>query len=136
VRVVLDTNVLISGLRNKDRVCAHIVDLVVQGSLEAVYSTGILVEYRDVLQRPKLKLDPADVDAWLHLVEQDGHLVHPRPHPPLKDKSDTKFLEAALDSGASVLVTGNLRDFPASPYRGLKILRPADFLTAWLKGSA
>lgn len=131
--MVLDTNVLVSGLLKRDSDCGRIARAVGSAAFETVYCGAIMAEYTDVLQRAKFKFALHEVDALLHTIEQDGLLVEPILHPPLKDASDTVFLEAALASHAEYLVTGNLKDYPRSPYRGLKIVGPAAFLAALIK---
>lgn len=59
MRVVLDTNVVVSALRNEDGNPALVVDLILTGTITLVYSAAILAEYREVLARPRLQLDPA-----------------------------------------------------------------------------
>jgi putative PIN family toxin of toxin-antitoxin system len=130
VKVVIDTNVVVSGLRGFGGPCVEILDQVAAGKLEAVYSTGILLEYQRILERPKFHFSPQVIDAFLDMIERDGLLVSPVLLPPLRDASDTKFLEAAVTAGAAYLVTGNLKDFPAGSFQGVKILSPAGFLKA------
>lgn len=128
MRVVLDTNVLVSGIKTRTGPCARVLDQVGDGGLEVVYSTEVAIEYLRVLSYPRLKLPPLDVDSVLDLIERDGLLVTPEPLPPLKDSADTKFLEAAVAGEAAYLITGNLKDFPRSPHKGVKIVAPAEFL--------
>ncbi len=128
MRVVLDTNVLVSALRTPRGTCDRVLRLALEGRLELVYSTAIMVEYLQVLSRPQLKVLPVEADAFLHWLEVDGLLVSPTALPALKDASDTKFLEAAVAAEASYLVTGNLKDFPARTFRGVRIVEPAGFL--------
>ena len=52
IRVVLDTNVLVSGLLSEHGPPGLIVDLVFAGELALVYDARLLAEYRDVLVRP------------------------------------------------------------------------------------
>jgi putative PIN family toxin of toxin-antitoxin system len=131
MRVVLDTNVLVSGLLGPEGNCGQILREARAGRLEPVYSAEIMAEYLTVLSRPKLGLDAVDVDQLLEQIERDGLLVSPAPMAPLKDASDTKFLAAAISAGAGTLITGNLKDFPRSPHKGVKIVGPAGFLAAW-----
>ena len=41
---------------------------------------------------------------------------------------DDKFLELAVSGRADYLITGNLKDFPPSPFRGIEIVNPAEFV--------
>jgi putative PIN family toxin of toxin-antitoxin system len=132
VRVVLDTNVVVSGLLTNGGVCFEVLERLKDGRFELCYSTEVLREYVEVLAREEFGFEKRDVDGFVDLVERDGALVYPSPLAPLKDPSDTKFLELAVAAGAGYLVTGNLKDFPRSPHRGVKIAGPGDFLKkAW-----
>jgi putative PIN family toxin of toxin-antitoxin system len=128
VRAVLDTNVLVSALLSPGRTCHQVIQQAAADRVEVCYSTVVMAEYLDVLSRPGFAFDPVAVDALLDWVERDGLLVQPAMLSPLPDPSDTKFLEAAVGGGASYLVTGNLKHFPTSPFKGVKIVAPAAFL--------
>lgn len=131
MRVVLDTNVLVSALRTPQGTCDRVLRLVLSGQAELCYSTAITKEYFEVLHRSRHKLDPVDVDGLLHQFQVDGLLVTPAPLPPLKDRSDTKFLEVAVSARADYLVTGNLKDYPRSPHLDVRIVDAAGLLKAW-----
>jgi len=128
VRAVLDTNVIVSGALSQDGVCARVLERVRDGRVQPVYSTDIVIEYLRVLRYTRLGISLMDIDAILDLIEKQGLLVEPVVLAPLKDPTDTKFLEAAVAAGARYLVTGNLKDFPAGSFQGVKILAPAEFL--------
>jgi predicted nucleic acid-binding protein len=44
------------------------------------------------------------------------------------DPDDDKFLELALEAKATYLITGNTEHFPSEPYKGIRIVSPAEFL--------
>ena len=126
VKVVLDTNVLVSGLLNAKGPPSRLVDLVLAGVIEPVLSAEILEEYRCVLSRKELGLPPARVGALLEFLDE---FALPLPVPTedvCPDPEDAKFLASAIEGGAQWLVTGNIRYYPASPYRGVVLLNPAE----------
>jgi uncharacterized protein len=61
--IVLDTNVLVSGLLNSNRKPGRIIDLVISGRIRLFYDDRILAEYADVLERPELEIDPVHARA-------------------------------------------------------------------------
>jgi putative PIN family toxin of toxin-antitoxin system len=128
LRAVLDTNVLVSALLSPGKTCHQLIQQAVVDRVEVCYSTAIMAEYLHVLSRASFAFDPVAVDALLDWIERDGLLVQPAAVPLLADPSDTKFMEAAVGAGALYLVTGNLKHFPPSPFLGVKILAPAEFL--------
>lgn len=135
MRVVLDTNVLVSGLMSPHGPPATVVDLVGSGTLRVCFDGRILEEYRDVLARPRLSLESSVVETVLARLTSNGIRVAPRPvRAPLPDPDDQPFLEVALAAEADYLVTGNQRHFPADLCRGIAVVTPRDFVTATRTG--
>lgn len=134
MRIVADTNVLVSGLLSPHGPPGRIVDMVVTGAVPLLYDDRILAEYRAVLARPRFGFEVADVTALLDVVVRGGILVPAAPLPvTLPDPTDLPFLEVAVAGGASALVTGNARHFaPARDRYAVRILPPAAFLQLWL----
>lgn len=136
MKVVLDTNVLVSGFLNPYGPPGSILGLAASGDLTLCYDARILAEYREVLLRPKFELDARAVDDFLAQAEAEGEpaAAAPLPHR-LPDHSDEPFLEAALGGRAECLVTGNRRHFPALLCLGMKVLSPAEFVDGFRKRS-
>jgi putative PIN family toxin of toxin-antitoxin system len=127
--IVLDTNVIVSGILRPYSKAASILRLVATGAITLAYDLRIFSEYRDVLNRPKFSLAKENIDAFLNQIEQDGVLVSVMPLKfRLPDPEDEPFLEVALAAKAVALVTGNKRHFPKKQYEGTRILSPAEFL--------
>ena len=129
--IVLDTNVIISGILRPFSKTASILRLIADGAVQLAYDLRLLSEYRDVLSRPKFNVAQENVEAFLAQVEQEGFLVSVRPleiH--LPDPDDEPFLEVAIAGKVEAIVTGNKRHFPKKEYEGIKILSPAEFLEA------
>lgn len=115
IRVVLDTNVIVSAVLKPAGAEAAVVELVGRRLLQIVVTSEILNEYRGVLSRPTLHLDPARVASMLDLIAQEAITVSPGKRLAVShDESDNRFLECAEDGSADYLVTGNKRHFPAS----------------------
>jgi putative PIN family toxin of toxin-antitoxin system len=127
--IVLDTNVIVSGILRPYSKAASILRLVATGAITLAYDLRIFSEYRDVLNRPKFAFAKEDIDAFLDQVEKEGVLVSVMPLKfRLPDPEDEPFLEVALAAKAVALVTGNKRHFPKKQYEGTRILSPAEFL--------
>lgn len=136
MRIVLDTNVLVSGFLNPYGIPGEITHMVFSGSLTLCYDARILWEYHRVLLRPEFCFNPDDVDALLEEVKFSGHLVTPAPlSKRLPDKSDEPFLEVALAGAAEYLVTGNVRHYPENCCQGIKAVSPSDFVEAYRTGA-
>ena len=127
--VVLDTNVIISGILKPYSKAAAILHLVADGTIRLAYDLRLLSEYRDVLNRSKLNFAKENVGAFLDQVEQEGLLASAKPlkiH--LSDPDDEPFLEVALSAGAEAMISGNKLHFPKKQYEGVEISSPAEFL--------
>ncbi len=134
MRIVLDTNVLVSAFLNPRSSPARILRLVLQGDVLIVIDESILAEYHEVLKRPKFKLDLEAVLIVLDYIRSIGIQAPTLARPiTLSDRFDEPFLEAALATQADALITGNIKHFPKKYCKGQKVITPRDFLDS-LKG--
>jgi len=152
MRIVLDTNVLVSGLLSPFGPPGVVVRMLVGGALQPVLDARILVEYREVCARPRFGFDPGQISVLLDHLERAALVVAPAllantqisvllDHleraalvvapallaNTLPDPDDAPFLEAAL-AAAAPLVTGNLTHFPAALRQGAEVMSPAEFV--------
>lgn len=122
---VLDTNVVVSGLLVPHGPPARVLNAVAEGRIQLVYDARILAEYRDVLRRPRLKLAPGRIAAFLHALSGQM-LVTPRPVDVKgPDPDDLVFVEAALATPDRTIVTGNLAHYPPEILAGVRVITPA-----------
>jgi putative PIN family toxin of toxin-antitoxin system len=134
VKVVVDTNVLVSGLLRPHGVSAGVVRLISSGELRLCVDARILSEYEEVLARPKFAFDSERVGLLLDFVRHYGHAVAGATLPAsLPDADDEPFLEAAIAGEAPFLVTGNAADFPESKREGVRVVSPGQFMTTYGK---
>lgn len=127
--IVVDTNVLVSGLLNPRGAPGRIVDLVLGGHVSMIVDDRILAEYHDVLKRGRFGFDAKDADTLLTFIDATATHVHGASlGERLPDKDDEPFLEAAIAGEADALVTGNVRHFPARLTQGVRVLSPAAFV--------
>jgi putative PIN family toxin of toxin-antitoxin system len=129
-RIVVDTGGLISRLLLPKSVPGQAVSKAVKHA-QLLVSTATLEELTDVLSRPRF--DPyvtvAERQKFLRLL---GRLVEQVPiiHriEACRDPKDDKFLELAINGRADVIVTGDDDLLTLSPYRGVPIVTPADYV--------
>jgi putative PIN family toxin of toxin-antitoxin system len=128
VRVVYDTNVLVSAALKPGSTPAALVALALAQRVRLCVSPPILAEYREVLQRPKFGFEAASIEVLLEELTRTALLVHPTMHLTVAtDEADNRFLECALEASAAFLVTGNLRHFPVATFEDIQVLEPARF---------
>ncbi|HRG99990.1 MAG TPA: putative toxin-antitoxin system toxin component, PIN family [Polyangiaceae bacterium] len=128
MRVVVDTNVLVSALLRPGSVPARALDRLTEAGALFLYDARIVAEYRVVLERPKFRaIDAAGRVRLLGALLAAPPVAHVPPWPgPLLDPDDRMFVEVALAGHADALVTGNLRDYPRD--LGFEVLPPASLL--------
>ena len=129
MKVVLDTNVLVSGLLTPFGSSGEIVRMVSAGLLILQYDSRILLEYHEVLNRPKFQFDKPPVDILLAYIKQNGEVVSAVPlNKHLPDPDDEPFLEVAIEGKAACVITGNKKHFARKSRQGMKILSPSEFI--------
>jgi len=113
LKVVVDTNVVVSAHLSDQGYPSFVIDLCLSSRLQWFVSRAILEEYAEVLRRRRFRIDRKLVDASLRLIRERAKTVKPRRVLTVcSDPDDNKFLECAMEIGADFLVTGNKRHFP------------------------
>jgi putative PIN family toxin of toxin-antitoxin system len=129
VRLVVDTNVLVSGLLSCRGAPARIIDLISDGVIVVCFDRRILDEYADVLARPRFGFDPVAIADLLAQIQGEGSPVEAHPlNLGMADPADEKFVEVAVTGHADALVTGNLRHFPADKRQDVIVVTPSELI--------
>jgi uncharacterized protein len=137
MRIVLDTNVLISALVSATGTAAQILARCQAGELELLISPANLTELRRVLAYPKIRkrLEYTDtqIEAFVTFLEQSFIVLTPltevRAVP--ADSDDDKFVALALAGEAQYIISGDDHLLRLGQYQGVTILKPAAFLFLW-----
>lgn len=113
LRLVLDTNIVVSATLKPDGL-QHTILLLATTKPAKLYGTEpILGEYRDVLSRPEFKIRKVLLNRMLQFLRGRVQVVRPSHLPQLTmDPDDNKFLECADAARADYLVTGNQKHLP------------------------
>jgi putative PIN family toxin of toxin-antitoxin system len=129
-RVVIDTNVLISGLLSTTSTPAK--------ALERAVATAQLVGTTETLRELMTKLLSPKFDRYVSRERRDALLLRLAPLIEIvevlqpirasRDPKDDKFLEAAVNGRADVLVSGDKDLLALHPFRGIDILTPASYV--------
>jgi putative PIN family toxin of toxin-antitoxin system len=129
MNVVVDTNVIISGLLKPFSLSGQIMRWVADGKLTIWYDARILLEYEQVLRRDKFGFDPAMVTVLMDAIKEMGVCAagsSAKVH--LPDPADEMFVEVASDSQCRLLLTGNSKHFPQKACGKVKVLNPREFM--------
>ena len=135
MKVVLDTNVLISGIFFSG-IPSRILAAWADGRFELLASVEILTEYHRVAERLHAQFPSVDIKPVLDLVTRETRIVEPAPVPltACDDADDLKFLACALSGRADCIVTGNRALRRASGFQGIEVLTPREFSQRHLRG--
>jgi len=131
-RVVVDTNVLVTGLRSRLGASFELLTRIGSGSFELAVSVPLVLEYEEVLGRlvNERIVEPADVQVVVDYICSVSHhqSVFYLWRPFLRDPGDDMVLELAVAAQCLFIVTHNVKDFVGSDSFGVNALLPGDFL--------
>ena len=132
-RLVLDTNILVTALCNRDGASHLLIRWVLTDKISLLASPPLWLEYEAVLKRPEIRLRHGisieNIDILLDTLAAHVEPVHLNYlwRPQLRDPNDEMVLETALNAAADALVTFNIKDFAAAAKRfTLKLVTPAE----------
>ena len=135
MRVVLDTSILVAGLRSRNGASNRVLELVAAGRCIPLVTTALFLEYETVLLRPEQRLatgmSEAAVQGFLAALASAAEPVELDFvwRPQLSDPCDEMVLAAAVNGRAAAIVTHNVRDFaPVSRSFGIPVWVPAMLL--------
>ncbi len=138
MRVVIDTNVLVSGLISRSGPPARIVNAVLRGEIVPIMSDATFAELEEVLHRPRLQpyfrdshITPFQFLTALRTVAKFSKPGHSRQH--IRDPADRAFVElAASHPTPDFLVTGD-KDFEQGHYHGVPVISASLFVKTILR---
>ena len=129
MRVVLDTNVLVSAFRSREGVAFRLVSLLREGQFEICVSVPLVLEYEAVLHRAT-DLGGKEILSVIRFLCSVAHRqkVFFLWRPSLPDPKDDMVLELAVASRAKYIVTFNGKHFAAAGRFGIQVVTPKAFL--------
>lgn len=135
-KVVIDTNIFISALMNRNGAPRHILRLALRGEIKPVFGNALFGEYEDVLGRDHVMtrciLNETErrelFEALLSVSEWTKVYYLWRPN--LRDAQDNHLIELALAAGVDVVITANKKDFRQAElsFPELRFLTAGEFL--------
>ena len=137
MKVVLDTNIIVSAIMSRENACRKILRMAFTGDILPMVGMALFLEYEDVLSRDSLfdkrgcplligeRMDFLDdilsVAQWVD--------IHYLWRPNLRDPADDHIYELAFAGGVDCVVTQNIKDFRFSEFHmpEIRIVHPFDF---------
>ena len=112
----MDTNIIVSALWSASGKPARAFEKFLKGEITICYDSRILVEYKEVLNRPGLAFRRTKIGNIINRIRNGGIAVVAEPCDlPFEDEDDRMFYEVAKECNA-VLITGNVRHYPVAPF--------------------
>ena len=129
MRIVLDTNVLISALLFGGNP-REILDRVIRGEIVLCLSESITSELAKVLQRPKFGFSPTIVNQIVTELSAISELVLPTEmiQEIRADETDNRVLECAFEASAEYIVSGDVHLLELQKFGSIQIVNPQQFL--------
>ena len=133
MKVILDTNVLVSGIFFSG-VPSEILTAWRDGKMELIVSPEILEEYRRVGEEMENRFPGVEVAPFLELLAFEATMVAAKPlaEAVCTDPDDDKFLACAIASKAKVICSGDKALLKTTGYRGIEVLTPRLFADRFL----
>ena len=130
MKVVVDTNVIVSALMNVNGTPAKILSLILNGIIKVLYDNRIIFEYIDVLSRKEFGFPGDIITDMIDFLKRDGEFINAECQKVKNlDESDKKFYEVYKFGEAQYLITGNKKHFPKED----TIILPIDFMQVYEK---
>lgn len=127
VKVVLDTNVLISAIAFGGKP-EEVLNLVLEEKIIGLTSPILLAEFKEVY-RKKFQLRAVDFELTVKNIEEMFEILQPKKTLEiLNDDDDNRVLEAAIEGECSYIITGDTDLLTLKKYHGIIILTPDEFL--------
>ena len=130
--VVLDTNVLIAGMRSSEGASFRLLEFWKDKQYEIAVSVPLVLEYETVLMRQKKELGLTEVDIANFLDYVCSHARHTSIHylwrPRSRDVADDMVIELAVAASVQGIVSFNTKDLQPATSLGVKLLSPPEFL--------
>jgi uncharacterized protein len=130
-KVIIDTNVLVSALIQRNYPNFILYNYVLENLVEVCISDDLFKEYLEVLNRPKFSRY-SDFISKAEIVLAQIEAKATKFYPPkrldiIADNADNRLLELAVASKADNIITGNTNDFTMSDFQGTKIVTPKEY---------
>jgi len=129
MKVILDTNVIVSGIFWKGA-SEKVLYAWADDKFKLVISSEIIKEIIKTLMNFKIKLPFNEILLWLSVLLWKAELVEPEERVDVvkDDPDDNKFIEAAIEGNADYIVSQDKHLLNIKEYKGIKIILPEDFL--------
>ena len=131
MRIVIDTNVFISGIFWEVNYCSKIIDAWKNGKFTLVSSMDIIQELIETLKDFKIKMPEKMIEKWQNMIIENSVVVFPKEKLDIvkNDPKDNKFFEAAFAGKVDYIVSQDKKHILViKEFKGIKTITPEDML--------
>ncbi len=132
LKVVFDTNVVVSAALYEKSLPALLLSLGLEGKVRFFVSPALLNEYEAVLRRSRFKFGQRQITELMEDINRKALIVIPTKRLKIigADEPDNRVLECAIKAEADFIITGNRRHFSFEEFKGSKIVTPREFINS------
>ena len=130
MRIVLDTNVFISGIFWEGNFCSKIIDKWKNEEFELVSSIEIIEELLNTLKHFKIQLDEETIESWRNIIIERVIIAKSSERLDVikEDPDDNKFLETAIAGNVDYIISQDKHLLSIKKFKKIKIITPEEFL--------
>ncbi len=134
MKVVLDTNVFISGIVFGGY-SREILEAIIEGKIILFISENIINEVKDVLQRKKFNFSLSITRQIINEIDAISEFIIPRKshHVVMRDPDDNIIIDCAVEAKADYIITGDEDILVLKNFKDIKIVNPRDFVERYYK---
>ncbi|HLC56157.1 MAG TPA: putative toxin-antitoxin system toxin component, PIN family [Candidatus Nanoarchaeia archaeon] len=130
MKVVIDTNVFISGIFWEGNFCSKIIDALKDKKIQSICSLEIIEEIVKTLSTFRIQMDKQLINNWRDIIIENSIMVRPSKKVNMvkDDPDDNKFIEAAIEGKAGYIISQDKHLLKIKEYEGIIIINPKDFI--------
>ena len=128
MKVILDTNIFVSGIFWEGNFCSQIIDKWKNRKFELINSIEILDELLKTLRNFKIQMPEDMIEEWRNLIIENSIIVEPaiKLNVIKEDPDDDKFLEAGITGNVDLIISQDKHLLKLKDYQGIKIMTPEE----------
>ena len=128
MKVILDTNVFVSGIFWESNFCSQIIEKWRERKFDLVSSMEIIKELVKTLSNFKIQMPKDMINEWKNMIIENSIIVEPTIKLDIikDDPDDNKFLEAGIIGNADLIISQDKHLLKVKEHKGIKIIKPEE----------
>lgn len=132
MKIVLDSNVFVSGITNPDSVSAEILKMLLNSDFVLLYDSKTLDEYKSLLKQSKFNFSKDVISSFIEFIENMGECISTKSvSAEITDEENKKFYEVLICGKADYLITLNKNHYPDEKF----IVSPPEFIKYFVRSN-